>query len=162
MCFPPCIFVYHFVHSFVFLILVGQHTCVTVVPSGWELCGARRRAALWPRFPDLRFTVARLPPILANASGHRAGKYVCRHACMRSRFWITDSSWVLLPDINNHRNLTAVSPGLNLLTSKKRHQDYSEIFTTWTNEGGCKITLCEITIKSQLGAQQEGIRPPLN
>lgn len=45
---------------------------------------------------------------------------------------------------------------------KERHQDYSENFTTWTNEGGCKITLFEITMKSQLGAQQEGIRPPHN
>lgn len=43
-----------------------------------------RIAALWP-LPQTRFPVARLPPILANASGHRAGKCVCRHACMRSR-----------------------------------------------------------------------------
>ena len=155
-------FVCHSFHSFVFLSSVRQHICVTVVASGWGLQGPHRPAALWPCSPNPYFTVARLPPILARASGHKASNCVCRHACMRSCFWITGSSWVLLHGVNNHPNLPAVSPKLHSLISKRRVKIILRLLLHGHVREAVKNILFEITIKSQIGAQQEGIRPPHN
>ena len=87
---------------------------------------------------------------------------VCRHACMHSRFWITGSSRVLLYGVNNHPNLPAVSPKLHSLISKRGVKIILRLLLHGHVREAVKIILFEITIKSQLGAQQEGIRPPHN